>query len=1201
VDYIVFTYFCMFRPLKNRLALDSGAFVLVSVLLLIAVLTVLVVMGTMVAQIERTAASNAAKVELARAHALFGLEVALDQLQTAAGPDQRITARAENLDSDPTTGSVDGVLQPFWTGVWRTGAKRLDGGVDPQRVESLGAVNPTAASKVDRATWLVSNPRAGGADPNPLTFTGNLIGSTRDAVVMATNHGSAASVATVAVPLVEIQGPRGSETATTGAYAYWVADEGVKASVALEDFGLNSGSSNNSEGQLRFFGPPSYGVHKGLATLGGTDVRSDPLLERVGSLAALSRLDGAGGVDFAGARQALADFTLRSRGVLADVRRGGLKKDLTAALESTGAYAEMTAAFGLGEQMLYRSASSAGVTVPTVDTGISPPMDGLQWLSLFGHYNSYKATMAAPTPTHGAPRDPTSSNGLSTLPMVSSPRVYSIGQGGVAPKLGGLMPVPVAYRVDIALSSYEEAGVWRLRLHYYPQLVLWNPYSVRLSTTDFQFQRRIGAFAVGVYSPTNPGVTCIRITANESGAVTTIPYFRVNQAAAAYRLELRTAVGQAAVMEPGETRVFALDADREFPTPATAISFTNLVSNENTSADFSQFCDVQTGASTQGLSTGPAFTTADPNTIISVELAARFLRCQYVETFILPNRLKWPWNGGTVRSMAGGNWNLPAPPSSWPTGLTISQLNGAPLRIIGFYVRQKGLNPSASTSTYSNASTTVPVFAGNSPTLNPIEDMSSFAWQEVYLSPFGTLYTNGQTDVQAALSGNTLETSFGLESVGVAPPGTRVVLRDVPTQPMVSLGQFMHMPAANFWDIGGFQSLAFGSMFVGGGYASPILLTEANAGTSTTGTVSGDPPNNFLYLDDSFLANEALFDRFFFSTVPPATLPSHAPPRWQAFNQANSGTNVSDTSLPLLNQRLHIHQRPGMPTPMDALRNWQRAAGHLMLDGAFNVNSTSVNAWKAFLGGLSNSDLRLWNASTGAMDTTDHAGGVLVSRFWSAAGRTGEDQLWSGVRRLDDAQLDELARRIVEQVKLRGPFLSMADFLNRRLGANSPLTRSGALQAAIDSTTPDINAAVKAAGRTVNAAVPPEPGRVPSLLTENMRDSNGNVWTTALGAPGYLMQQDLVQSYAPLMTVRSDTFLIRVYGETRNAVNGRVEGRARGEALVQRFPDFVDRFDPAVTGLDGAAAALSSLNTNNQTFGREFRIVSFRWLNDDEI
>lgn len=1170
-------------------------FILVAVLLVVAVVTLLMVVSSMLSQIERRAAANSGAVEVARSNALFALDVALNQLQAQAGPDQRITARAEILDSTPATLAVTGVNQPYWTGIWRTGDAKLDiGGASSQRSVSLGAANPSAAQKDQKAVWLVSSTNA----VSPLTFNGTIQGNARDAVVLASNFGPTPT--NIIAPLVPVL--TGNRTA--GAYAFWVSDEGVKAKVNLQDPTLGvSPSGDPSRSQAHFLVPHATLLPKAVQDPSAIDIRANVGLPKISTLASLSSLTPASVPDFSGpnAKRYAADLTTVGSGVLADVRRGGLKKDLTAAFESTAAFGNLTTTYGNGAQMLYRSASSAGLATPAVDTGITPPMDGMLWHNLFFHYNSYKGVQPAPTAlsTGGnAPLTPTGSGNPATLPQVQSQRAYSLNLSGTTVKTGFLSPVPVAYRVDIALSSYESGGTWKLRLHYYPQLVLWNPYGVRLNLANYQFQRDVGAFSTaGSYSVTSPTLTCIRVTTTTGGTPTTIPYFKVNQATNSGRLQLRTASGNAATMEPGETRVFALDADSIKASPAAAINFGDLVSNVNTTADFSQQCDVLSGVDGNGTSTGAAFTTPDPATIVQVQIAAPSLRCQNVDTFALPNGAKWPWNDGTVRIYAGGDWNLSAAASSWPANLRIDQLNGAPLRIIGFYVRQKGLRASSSSYSYSNASNAVPVFLGNASTVNPIEDLFSYGWQEVYLSQFGTLYSNGQTDVQVGLSGTSLESSFGSESAGAAPPGTRVVLRDVSTQPMISLGQFMHLPAMNFWSIASYQSLALGSMAVGGSYASPILPTSENAGNITTNTSSAGVPSNRLLLDDSFLANEALFDRFFLSTVPPQNLNAAGtvyPATWTEFNAANSGTTLTDSTKRLLNSRLRPYYKDGAPPQMADLRDMEKASASLVLDGAFNVNSTSVPAWKAFLGGLSGNDLRLWNSTTQSATSVSIPGGVPLSRFWSASGLTNANTPWSGLRVLSDDELSELASRIVEQVKLRGPFLSMADFLNRRLGAAGALTRSGTLQAAIDSTSPDLNATAKAQGTTVNAVSPPEVGKVPNFIAANMQDANGNAWNTAIGMPGYLMQQDLVQALSSAMSARSDAFLVRVYGEVRNRATGKIEGRAWGEATVQRVPDLVDNSQlPEISP--------ASMNDTNKAFGRRFKVVGFRWLNDNEV
>jgi hypothetical protein len=191
----------------------------------------------------------------------------------------------------------------------------------------------------------------------------------------------------------------------------------------------------------------------------------------------------------------------------------------------------------------------------------------------------------------------------------------------------------------------------------------------------------------------------------------------------------------------------------------------------------------------------------------------------------------------------------------------------------------------------------------------------------------------------------------------------------------------------------------------------------------------------------------------------------------------------------------------------------------------------------------------------------------------------------------------------------------MGDFLNRRLGVKGPLTEMGALQAAIESSTnPDINAAAKSAGTTTV---------LPATYTTGTTFAPTS---SATGIPGYLMQQDLVQAFAPVMTVRSDTFVVRCYGEADNQKSGATEGRAWCEAVVQRVPDYIDQVDPALTAtsaytspaISKAPASLGDatpvydqitnpgtsipiVDTMNQVLGRRFKVISFRWLNESDL
>jgi len=79
-----------------------------------------------------------------------------------------------------------------------------------------------------------------------------------------------------------------------------------------------------------------------------------------------------------------------------------------------------------------------------------------------------------------------------------------------------------------------------------------------------------------------------------------------------------------------------------------------------------------------------------------------------------------------------------------------------------------------------------------------------------------------------------------------------------------------------------------------------------------------------------------------------------------------------------------------------------------------------------------------------------------------------------------------------------------------------------------------------------------------------------------------------------LTQARSDYFRIRAVGESLDRT-GKVVARAWCEAYVQRTPEYVDSTDP----VHFRHAELGS--SANRTFGRKFQIVSFRWLNPEEV
>lgn len=306
------------------------------------------------------------------------------------------------------------------------------------------------------------------------------------------------------------------------------------------------------------------------------------------------------------------------------------------------------------------------------------------------------------------------------------------------------------------------------------------------------------------------------------------------------------------------------------------------------------------------------------------------------------------------------------------------------------------------------------------------------------------------------------------------------------------------------------------------------------------------------------------------------------------------------------------------------------------------MNSTRKDAWKALL--ASSRDLKH------PSDTETPDGAMFPRSLEQPTQATSpkpsgtNDDSFSGFRRLNDDQLDALAVEMTRQVRLRGPFVSLSHFVNRALLDIDPKTdpnalgRSGAIQSAIDESGLNLSpnrsdsgftrinsrndlVTLLATGSLPRACLdgsrptpfPTErgeefpvwapqsmdlnPGSIASILADRPMLINPTLKKEqgfrSTGIPGWLTQADVLQVIGPVLSVRSDTFRIRSYGEALDA-SGRPIARAWCEAVVQRTPEFLDPTDAPTVRADG-------LNPLNTRFGRRFEIISFRWLSPQEV
>lgn len=305
-------------------------------------------------------------------------------------------------------------------------------------------------------------------------------------------------------------------------------------------------------------------------------------------------------------------------------------------------------------------------------------------------------------------------------------------------------------------------------------------------------------------------------------------------------------------------------------------------------------------------------------------------------------------------------------------------------------------------------------------------------------------------------------------------------------------------------------------------------------------------------------------------------------------------------------------------------RDVNLSATRVTQEGAFNVNSTRVAAWAALLSSFM--DLQISPVDGGSDDilgagdrvpfsrTSRPYGGGFGTGDGNATGNAYEgyrrltlEEIWDQKGTTNTGDDNGLAVEIVEVIKERGPFYSLADFVNRDPLSSNPIHRKmGPLQQAIVQA--GLNDSMDSGddGSRVEAS-DFDMSRLGGYSTPHLW---GRHWDNLYGqlnnngATASIMQQDILAKIGGGIQVRSDTFKIRAHGRVTDPASGTPVSQAWCEVVVQRsgeysHPNVADSAD--TDGIDTPDELPHELSEMNRRFGRRYEIISFRWLAPHEL
>ena len=1159
------------HPIHHR----SKGFALVVTLSLMILLTIIAVGLLTLSSISLRSTSQTAYLSAARSNAHMALMLALGEIQKNTGADTRITARADVLSEN----------NPPVVGVWKSweGTNHESSGTAQGRPFSPG--NYTTEKEKRFLGWLASG------DPGTSTAPPDTSPGSNKVTLLGTQSvGSGADREKLQIHLAPTLASNGDQK---GAYAWWVSGENQKIRLPkpYEPSADTSGRWTMNAKSHAVADPDAFGLN---------DLLDDPTPALKAITLKQSDLISNATSTLPTSREFFHDLSTSSIGLLTNTATGGWKKDLSLLTEN------------------WSSAGTRNLPLFRVEPGkdilgnFPTSSDPFASKSMLYPWSSYRGGAAdPPIYRHGAVASwenlkdyvlayrakgiSTQSNGRASISSVSESIVGNdfnfLHKVRVLPVIAriqwvfshtaGTPPPPPAGQAAYPRGSLEP------RLLVTPVITMWNPYNIELSFTRTPVYFSIPRPLPAALRYTVNGVQNTKYNCLNAGSLNNTP-------ALSSSTSLVYQINSAFTLKPGETRVYSPSATAQ---PANTIlklepgyrsrggNYFPLKNDDGTSIVAPSIATIKADA---------RFDTTYNDTSVGVgiyldmnvggsggqnrHLAYRMVYTPEVAASIYPEI--------TGLSESPSLSNIASKPSPFLTTVFGARMaSKTHLAAKGFVQSSPLVNYTAMGGKDVVERTIQKHYGG---TNHPVNSPFDYSFEKV--APAGDSLLPNEDD---SSNRGYIVTGF-TKADGLS----RCVIAELPTRPLQSLVELQN------WDIRYENPIPpFSFNIIGNSDASPLLPSNAVVNRSDARQSTN------LQHDDPYCANHLLFDDWFFSSIAPDPI------------TFGSGGSVKQTYQDFVTGTNPLGNRAYLPIQKDAAAAagstsnasklysdhvntkdaWKTIASRLEVEGMFNVNSTSVVAWRALLGHARNQRVpyiaesgNSW--SVGLSEKTDHAfsrfsiAGDVEAKESGSSGAYPEAAEFAGYRILDEKMLDSLAKEVVKQIRQRGPFLSLAEFINRQLSSGE-LALAGTLQAALNeiAKSPSTNPYQE----IENVISRPALAQPASAGDAEYKFPEAAVGQSTYGLPGWTRQADVLRSIAPILTARDDTFTIRSYGDARDR-NGDIKATAICEAVVRRTRDYVDPAD---------AADITTLPTKsvNQTFGRRYEIVSFRWLAPNEI